>query len=44
MITLETFLLFGDYNSEMDEASMVEFCDTYNLKFFINYPSLIDLF
>ena len=50
--TLEIFLFFGDFNSEMDEASMVEFCDTYNLKKLINdptcynnslNPSLIDL-
>ena len=39
MTTLGHFLLLGEFNSEMDEASMVEFCDTYNLKNLINDPT-----
>ena len=32
MCKLDNFLLLGDYNSEMSENAMKEFCDTYNLK------------
>ena len=39
MTTLENFLILGDFNSEMDEASMMEFCNTYNLKDLINEPT-----
>ena len=49
---LENFLLLGDFNSEMSEKSMSDFCDTYNLKNVvvgptcfknISNPSAIDL-
>ena len=48
----ENFLLLGDFNSEMSETPMIDFCETYNLNNLINeptcyknpqYPSTIDL-
>ena len=39
MTTLENFLILVDFNSEMNEASMMEFCNTYNLKDLINEPT-----
>ena len=35
----ENIILMGDYNSEMDEDSMQEFCSTYNLKNLVNKPT-----
>ena len=35
----EHFLLFGDFNSEIQESSISNFCDTYNLKNKINEPT-----
>ena len=32
MCQLENFILLGDFNSEVSENEMKEFCDTYNLK------------
>ena len=32
MCKLENFILLGDFNSEISENAMKEFCDTYNLK------------
>ena len=32
MCKLDNFLLLGDYNSEMSENAMRQFCDKYNLK------------
>ena len=52
MCKLDNFILLGDYNSEMSENAMKEFCDTYNLKNLIteatcfknpNIPSSIDV-
>ena len=39
MTTLENFLLLDDFYSEMNEASMTEFCETYNLKKLIKDPT-----
>ena len=47
----ENLLLLGDFNSEMSEKVMIEFCDTYNFKKFdersymfqnVHNPSTID--
>ena len=35
----EHFLLVGDFNSEIHESSISNFCDTYNLKNIINEPT-----
>ena len=52
MCRLENFILLGDFNSEITENAMKEFCDTYNLKNLITEatcfknpinPSSIDL-
>ena len=52
MQNLEFFLLLGDFNSEASEKSMIEFCNTYNLKNIVigptcfknpSNPSAIDL-
>ena len=32
MCRLENFLLIGDFNSEITEIEMKDFCDTYNLE------------
>ena len=32
----DNFILLGDFNSEMSENAMREFCDTYNLKNLVN--------
>ena len=49
----EHLILIGDFNSQMEEDAMKEFCETYNLKNLITeptcfknaqYPTLIDLF
>ena len=32
MCNLENFILLGDFNSEVQENEMKEFCDSYNLK------------
>ena len=34
MCKLEHFILLGDFNSEVQEKGMKEFCDSYNLKTF----------
>ena len=39
MCKLDNFILLGDYNSEMSENAMKEFCDTYNLKNLITEPT-----
>ena len=39
MCKLDNFILLGDYNSEMTENAMKEFCDTYNLKNLVNEPT-----
>ena len=52
MAKYENFLLLGDFNSEMSETAMSEFCETYNLTNLVkeptcyknpNNPSTIDL-
>ena len=52
MAKYENFLLLGDFNSEMSETVMIDFCDTYNLSNLIKEhtcfknpynPSTIDL-
>ena len=52
ILKYENFLLLGDFNSEITEPSMIEFCETYNLRNLIegptcfkipNNPSSIDL-
>ena len=35
----DNFILLGDFNSEMSENAMREFCDTYNLKKLVNEPT-----
>ena len=35
----EKFLLLGDFNSEMSENAMTEFCETYNLSNLIKEPT-----
>ena len=35
----ENFLLLGDFNSEMDEDAMMEFCEIYNLTNLIKEPT-----
>ena len=35
----ENFILLGDFNSEVCEENMNEFCDIYNLKNLINEPT-----
>ena len=35
----DNFLLIGDFNSEMSEPSMKEFCEIYNLKNLIRQPT-----
>ena len=35
----EQFLLLGDFNSEIQESGISNFCDTYNLKNIINEPT-----
>ena len=39
MQDLENFLLLGDFNAEMNEKSMIDFCDTYNLKNIVTGPT-----
>ena len=39
MSRYENFLLLGDFNSEITELRMNEFCETYNLKSLINEPT-----
>ena len=39
MCKLENFILLGDYNSEMSENAMKEFCDTYNLNNLVTEPT-----
>ena len=52
MTKLECFLIVGDFNSETCESSLIEFCQTYNLKNLVtgatcfksvSNPSSIDL-
>ena len=52
MTKYDNFLLLGDFNSEMSETSMIDFCDTHNLNNLIkehtcyknpDNPSTIDL-
>ena len=35
----DNYLLLGDFNSEINEVIMKEFCDSYNLKNLINEPT-----
>ena len=35
----ENFLLLGDFNSEMEEDAMKEFCETYSLRNLIKEPT-----
>ena len=37
--TYENILLLGDFNSEMREDAMQEFCNVYNLKTLVNEPT-----
>ena len=39
MTKYENFLLLGDFNSELSENAMKEFCDTYNLTNLIKEPT-----
>ena len=39
MSKLENFLIVGDFNSELKELSMSEFCDTYNLRNLVVGPT-----
>ena len=39
MSKYENFLLLGDFNCEMSEKVMIEFCETYNLKNLIKDPT-----
>ena len=34
----DTFLIAGDFNSEMTESAMENFCDTYHLHNLIKVP------
>ena len=36
---IDNFLLLGDFNAEMKEKPMMEFCDTYNLKNIVKGPT-----
>ena len=35
----ENFLLLGDFNSDMSESGMINFCDIYNLRNLIKEPT-----
>ena len=39
MPKFDSFVLLGDFNSEIHEQRMNEFCDTYNLKNLITGPT-----
>ena len=39
MSKYDHFILLGDYNSEVDEEDMNEFCDVYNFKNLIKEPT-----
>ena len=39
MSKYENLLLLGDFNSEMSEKVMIEFCDTYNFKNLMKDPT-----
>ena len=39
MAKFDNLLLLGDFNSEMSEAPMIEFCETYNLSNLIKGPT-----
>ena len=39
MYKFDNFLLLGDFNSEINESSMAEFCDVYNVKNLITEPT-----
>ena len=39
MSKYENFILLGDFNSEMSELAMKQFCDTYNLSNSIKEPT-----
>ena len=39
MAKYENFLLLGDFNSEMSETAMIDFCETYNLCNLIKEPT-----
>ena len=39
MVKYDNFLLLGDFNSEMSEAPMFNFCETYNLSNLIKEPT-----
>ena len=36
---IDNFLLLGDFNSEVHEQSLSNFCETYNLKYIFNEPT-----
>ena len=36
---LENIILMGDYNAEIIEASMQEFCEPYFLEYMVNKPT-----
>ena len=35
----ENFIILGDFNSEIDEDAMKDFCVIYNFKSLINHPT-----
>ena len=39
MPNYDNFLFLGDFNSELSETVMIDFCDTYNLKNMIKEPT-----
>ena len=39
MCKLDNFILVGDYNSEISEKAMKEFCETYNLNNLVTEPT-----
>ena len=39
MCNLENFILLGDFNSEIKEDSLKDFCDTYNLRNLVSGPT-----
>ena len=39
MCKFDNFILLGDFNSEISESSMINFCDLYNVKNLIKVPT-----
>ena len=37
----DNIILLGDFNAEMSENAMIDFCDTYNLKNFVKDPTCL---